>query len=188
MSFFNRPFGSPSGPSSDPDPAQQLSQEWESLEAALSGIAPEEGHRRVSEFLRRWGQALAQVEPSRQGPLASLLESARASLLGQLQLSGQRQQTANWQQIETRQRQAIEQARHEAKMEAGRAEVRRLQEETARIQADTYRSTQASIARNHQLAKAALFPEQHCPYCARSYYDLTGGCWHCQCLHRPGHF
>lgn len=188
MSFFNRPFGAQGASPSEPEPTQRLSQEWEALEARLAGVTPEEGHRQVGDFLRRWGVTVAQVEAARQGPLASLLESARASLLGQLQLSGQKQQAAQWRQAEARQQQALDEARQQAKLESGRAEVRRLQAETERIQAETYRATQASIDRNHQLAKAALFPEQHCPHCARSYYDLTGGCWHCQCQHRPGYF
>lgn len=186
MSYFQRPFGSPDKP--EPTLAQQLSSEWESLEQRLRGLAPEQGQTLVGDFLRRWGVALTEAPSSQQTGLSSLLDSARASLLGGLASATQKAQAAQWQAAETRQRRAIEQAEHERKMEAGRAEVRRLQAETAGIQGETWRASQIAIERNHQLARAALFPEQHCPYCARAYLDLTGGCWHCQHLHRPGHF
>lgn len=188
MSYFKRPWRASDSPPPGPNLSQQLSQEWETLETMLRALGPEEGHRKVSEFLRRWGVTLGQAPAEQQGALASLLESARASLLGQLSLAGQQRQAAQWSAAENRQRQAVEQARHEARMEAGRAEVRRLQEETSRIQAETYRASQLVNERNHQLAKAALFPEQHCPYCSRAYLDLSGGCWHCQHHHRPGYF
>ena len=188
VSYFNRPFGASDSPPPGSNLSQQLSGEWETLETILRALGPEEGHRKVSEFLRRWGVTLGQADAAQQGALASLLESARASLLGQLSLAGQQQQASQWREAENRQRQALEQARHEARMEAGRAEVRRLQEETSRIQTETYRSGQLANERNHLLSKAALFPEQHCPHCARAYLDLSGGCWHCQHHHRPGYF
>lgn len=155
------------------------------MEARLGAIGLEEGHRLVGDLLRRWGVTLAQVEPAQREPLASLIESARASLLGQL--SSRRPGDAP--QGAPRASQAgLRDAERERRLEAGRAEVRRLQEETAQIQEQTWRMGQQAADRRHQLARAALFPEQHCPYCSRAYLDLTGGCWHCQSLHRPGHF
>jgi hypothetical protein len=190
VSFFDRPFGTPAqGQPSPPSPtlAEQLARDWEIVEGRLQ-THPQEGSARVSDFLRRWGVALAQAEPAQQGSLASMLESARASLLSQVASAGESARHARWEEAEARQRATIAQAEHQRRMEAGKAEVRRLQEETTRIQNETWRASQAASERNHQLAKAALFPEQHCPYCARSYMDLTGGCWHCQRPHRPGYF
>jgi hypothetical protein len=191
VSYFKHAFGQPdqpADPSSTQTQAHSLSEEWEALEQRLKSATPQEGHHQVSDFLRRWGVALAQAAPATQGPLANLLESARASLLGQLALANDQNRTTQYQQTEVRQRQAADQAAHQRRMGAGQAEIRRLREETARIQADTWSASQRAADRNHQLAKAALFPEQHCPYCSRAYLDLTGGCWHCQHHHRPGHF
>lgn len=143
-------------------------------------------HAEVGQFLRHWGTAIAGLPVQQQIALANLMDSARASLLGLLEATSRAAsaqsataQAEGWRQAEMRQRQAMEQAEHRRRMEAGQAEVRRLQDETARIQAETYRSGQLSQERNFQLSRAALFPENHCPYCSRSYTDLSSGCWHC---------
>jgi hypothetical protein len=212
QSYFRRPFGAapsnqdsqsvpltpspePARPAESGSQAARLSSEWEAIEARIrqassgwNGQAAQTLHAEVGEFLRRWGVLVWEAPAGRQGPLASLLESARAALLGQLSNAAQAGQMSESRQAEARQRQALEQAEHARRLEAGRAEVRRLQDETARIQAETYAAGRLSAERSYQLAKAALFPEQHCPYCSRSYLDLSGGCWHCQHHHRPGYF
>jgi hypothetical protein len=181
VSYFLRPFG----PGHQPEPtlAERLSRDWEELEGRLSKVPTQDRHPLVGDFLRRWSLLMAQAPAAEQGPLAHQLESARASLLSQIATAREEANSSV-----SLQSQAVEQAERHRKSAAMQAEVRRIQEESARLEEATRAATAASMERNFQLTRAALFPEQHCPYCARAYLDLNGGCWHCQSHHRPGHF
>lgn len=168
----------------------QLSDEWKALEKkAILGLS---GHAEVADFLRRWTLRAAEQSSEIRTVLLSLVESARPTLIGQVETA-----EALW----NRGRQSgsasppppppppyQSQRDHDEELRRARDRLRRTNEEIEEIQRETERENRRAREMRDRMNFASLFPEKCCPHCYRSYGDLTGGCWHCQHPHRPWHF
>lgn len=159
----------------------RLSDEWKALEKrAVLGLS---GPTEVADFLRRWTLRAAEQPAEIRSVLLSLVESARSTLLPQIE-----EAEALWARGRVLRQTPVPAPDHEEELRRARNRLRRTKEEIEEIKRETARETQRAREQRDRMNYAALFPEKCCPHCYRSYADLTGGCWHCQTPHHPWHF
>lgn len=177
---------------------QKFCQEWEALEKkAAVGLA---GLATVSEFLRRWTKAAAEL-PSPQGALLiTTINTASASLLAQVEsieqllregrekarLEAELKARSEAQRVRDESRQREHQDREEQeRARTAREKLRQTQEEIRRINAETAKIVSDGAAHRNHMNRVLTNPELYCPRCHQAYADTARGCVHCSCPHSP---
>ncbi len=179
-------------------PITKFCKEWEGLEKRASiGLA---GHSTVSEFLRRWMMVAADLAAEERSFLLTSINTASSVLTAQvnrieemvreakekarLEAELKAQADALKQLEDTRRRGREERQRDEANRRAREklleteAEIRRINEDTARILKD------GADYRDH-MNRMLTNPELYCPRCNQAYADTTKGYWHCSSPRYP---
>lgn len=168
----------------------RFAEEWKALEKkATLGFAD---HGDVAAFLRDWTLTAATASAEQQTVLLNLIETARQTLMAQvnkvetLREEGRRRaQDQAQQQREASRRAEDARRRQEQERRAAQERLRRTQEETREIERETQEANRRAADRRHEMNRRLTNPELFCPHCNASYADATRGCRHCSTFRYP---